>query len=130
MCKSQVSRAADLHLRGVDRLVPARVYWPSHRVTTPALVVHVGPLDDAAKICRDGHIVLAVDVAVEEAQRAIEWAAVHGAKLGASDCLLAAGPGAVDAVRRARRDQGPPIGLLSRSADSDIRKKCGRGTGP
>lgn len=113
MSERDVSRVADLHLRGVGRLLPARVYWRGRRATAPALVVHLGSPADAAEICRDGYIVLAVDAPIEEAQRIVEWAASHGPELGASHRLLAAGPRANDIVRRARQADWPPIELFS-----------------
>lgn len=111
MSEPDVGRVADLHLRGADRLLPARVYWPGHGATAPALAICLGSPTDAAQICRGGYILLAVDAPIEEVPRIVEWAAVHGPELGASRHLVAAGPDAIDIVRRTREADWPPIEL-------------------
>jgi alpha/beta hydrolase fold/Activator of Hsp90 ATPase homolog 1-like protein len=98
---------ADLHLRGT---APIRVTWPAAALAPPPLVVHLGPeprIDLAA-------IVLAVS-GFEDALRALEWCADHGAELGGDPRrLILAGDGSaaglVAALARHARDRGwPPI---------------------
>ena len=99
---------ADLHLRGG---APIRVTWPAARRAAPLpLVVHLGrePRIDSPAV------VLAVD-GFEDALRALEWCADHGAELGGDPrrLILAGDRGAaglVAALAREARDRGwPPI---------------------
>jgi uncharacterized protein YndB with AHSA1/START domain len=99
---------ADLHLRGS---APIRVTWPAATPGAPLpLVVHLGrePRIDSPAV------VLAVD-AFEDALRALEWCADHGAELGGDPRrLILAGErgaaGLVAALARHARDRGwPPI---------------------
>ena len=99
---------ADLHLRGS---APIRVTWPAATPGAPLpLVVHLGRearIDSPA-------VVLAVD-GFEDALRALEWCADHGAELGGDPrrIILAGERGAaglVAALARHARDRGwPPI---------------------
>jgi uncharacterized protein YndB with AHSA1/START domain len=99
---------ADLLLRGS---APIRVTWPDRAgAAPPPLVVYLGRearMDSSA-------VVLAVD-AYEDALRALEWCADHGAELGGDPRrLIVAGErgaaGLVAALAREARDRGwPPI---------------------
>ncbi len=100
-------RTADLRLRGSGRI---RVTWPGATTQAPPLVVHLGrePRIDCPAV------VLAVE-AFEDALRALEWCAEHGAELGGDPRrLILAGErgaaGLVAALAREARDRGwPPI---------------------
>ncbi|MFI0367327.1 dihydrofolate reductase family protein [Actinomadura sp. 1N219] len=123
-------RSATLRLRGRTAPRPARVHWPRPvpRAAAPLLVLFadgavergLGPGDATGRTLAFllGAVVVSVSHVpgrdgVRDASAAVEWAAEHGAELGADpDRLLVAGHGAggglAAAVALHARDQGWP----------------------
>jgi hypothetical protein len=88
-------RVADLLLRGTAGQVRARVDWPAAPVAGAPLVVLLHGAGSARERCLvSGSVVLTpYTAALEDAVETLEWAADHGAELGAgTHGLVVAGP--------------------------------------